>query len=81
MQTKKLCTLVLSATMISTLVVGCGQKHNSKSETSESSTSQSESSSQQEEVILSAVDQKAEFVIVNPILIFLINSSFKYVAL
>ena len=59
MQTKKLCTLVLSATMISTLVVGCGKKPTSTSESS----SQSDSSSKiQQEVILSAVDQKAEFV-------------------
>lgn len=61
MQTKKLCTLVLSATMISTLVMGCGGRRNSESESS-SGQSDSGSSHLDQEVVLSAVDQKAEFV-------------------
>ena len=59
MQKQKVFMLVLSATMISTMVVGCGGGKRSDSESASESGS---SSSQQEEYILSAVDQKAEFV-------------------
>ena len=64
MKTNKILPLVVTALTITSMLAGCKKNNNNSNQSSSNSESESESSSssQGEEILLSAVDQKEEFV-------------------